>query len=135
GTIQGIHGVRVLLDAHALIWAVDEPSKLGSQASIALQDRANELVVSAGTIWEVSIKVGLDKLTLSMTFGQWMNTAIADLGAAILPITTEHADTQARLTGRGDPFDRLLAAQSIFENLAVVSNDAQLDQYGINRLW
>jgi len=127
--------VRLLLDAHALIWAVDDPSKLGAQAATELNDPSNELLVSAGTIWEISIKVGLGKLSLSLPFGEWINKAIADLGAAILPIQIEHADAQTQLPGRGDPFDRLLAAQSKFENVSVVSNDTQLDLYGIARLW
>jgi len=127
--------VRLLVDAHALIWAVEDTSQLGPQAATALQDSANDLLVSAGTIWELSIKVGLGKLSLTMPFADWMNKAIADLGAAILPIKIEHADAQTQLLGRGDPFDRLLAAQSIVENLSIVSNDTGLDQYGVQRLW
>lgn len=127
--------MRLLVDAHALIWAVEDPSKLGPQAATALADRTNEILVSAGTIWELSIKTGLGKLSLALPFAQWMNQAIADLGAAILPITIAHADAQSKLPGRGDPFDRLLAAQSIVENVSIVSSDAGLDQYGVSRLW
>jgi PIN domain nuclease of toxin-antitoxin system len=83
----------------------------------------------------MSIKVGLGKLTLSLPFEEWMNKMIGDLGAAILDITIAHAATQAHLSGRGDPFDRLLAAQSIVEGLTIVSNDPGLDQYGIQRFW
>jgi PIN domain nuclease of toxin-antitoxin system len=125
----------LLLDAHALIWAVDDPTRLGARAVTDLNDPANELLVSAGTIWEISIKVGLGKLSLTLPFGEWMNKAIADLRATILPILIDHADAQSQLPGRGDPFDRLLAAQSKIENLSVVSSDTQLDQYGIRRLW
>ena len=126
--------MRLLLDSHALIWAVDDPSKLGPQAAAALQDPTNDLLVSAGTIWELAIKVGLGKLTLSLPFRQWMSKAITDLGASILPIQIEHADA-VQLPGRGDPFDRLLAAQSQVEDVAIVGNDTALDQYGVQRLW
>jgi len=54
--------VRLMLDAHTLIWAVDDPATLGSQAATALQTPGNDLLLSAGTIWEVAIKVGLGKL-------------------------------------------------------------------------
>jgi PIN domain nuclease of toxin-antitoxin system len=64
-----------------------------------------------------------------------MNKAVADLGTTILPITIEHAETQSRLAGRGDPFDRLLAAQCKVENVPIASNDSGLDQYGVQRLW
>ena len=72
--------MRHLIDSHALIWAVDDPTKLGVVAVAALQDPANELLISAGTIWELSIKSGLTKLTLSLPFRQWMDKAITDLG-------------------------------------------------------
>lgn len=72
--------MRLLLDAHSLIWAVDDPSKLGPKVVAIIENPANELLVSAGTIWELAIKVGLGKLKLSLPFGQWMNQAITDLG-------------------------------------------------------
>ena len=77
--------------------------------------------MSAGTIWEIGIKVGLKKLSLSMPYRQWMNKAIADLGLTLLPITVEYADVQAELPRHhGDPFDRLLAAQARVENVSLV---------------
>ena len=128
--------MNLILDAHALIWAVDEPSKLGSQASTALRDPANDLFVSAGTIWELAIKAGLGKLTLSLPFREWMKHAMTDLRTAVLPITIDYADVQSRLPRHhGDPFDRLLVAQAQVENMALVSSDSVLDQYGVTRLW
>ena len=59
--------MRLLVDAHTVIWAVDDPSKLSRQAVMALQDPVNDLLLSAGTIWEIAIKVGLGKLSLSGT--------------------------------------------------------------------
>jgi len=128
--------VKLLLDTHTLIWAVDDPSKLGPQAVTALQDPANDLLLSAATIWKIAIKVGLGKLSLSMPYRQWMNQAITDLGMTVLPITVEYADVQVNLAKHhGDPFDRLLVAQSQVENIHLVSADPIFDQYGINRLW
>jgi PIN domain nuclease of toxin-antitoxin system len=128
--------VRLLVDAHAFIWAVDDPSKLGTQAVTALQDPGNDLLLSAGTIWEIAIKVGLGKLSLSMPYRQWMNQAITDLGMTVLPITVEYADVQGNLPKHhGDSFDRLLVAQAQMENMALVSADPGFDPYGINRLW
>jgi len=128
--------VKLLVDAHTLIWAVDDPSKLGPQAVTALQDPANDLLLSAGTIWEIAIKVGLKKLSLSMPYKQWVTKAMADLGMTVLPITVEYADVQAGLPNHHrDPFDRMLVAQSQVENIHLVSADPVFDQYGINRLW
>ena len=84
--------MRHLLDAHALIWALDDPSKLGARAVAVLEDPDNELVISIGTIWELSIKSGLKKLSPSLPYRQWMERALADLGLAISTITLEVAE-------------------------------------------
>ena len=128
--------MRLLLDTHTVIWGVDDPAKLSPDAAKALEDPSNELLMSAGTIWEISIKVGLNKLSLSMPFRQWMEKAIADLGLTVLPITVEYADVQAGLPRHhGDPFDRLLAAQAKVEDSSLVSADAVFDRYGLKRIW
>jgi PIN domain nuclease of toxin-antitoxin system len=128
--------VRLLLDAHTVIWAVDNPAQLGASAFAALRDPANELLLGAGTVWELSIKVSLQKLSLSLPFRQWMVQAISDLGATLLPITVESADVQTSLPQHHrDPFDRLLAAQAIVEGVAIASGDSIFDRYGVDRLW
>jgi PIN domain nuclease of toxin-antitoxin system len=128
--------VRVLLDTHTLLWAVDDPARLGPSAASTLRDLANDLLVSAATVWELAIKVGLHKLTLSQPYRLWMNQALADLGAAVLPITVEYADTLAALPEHHrDPFDRLQIAQALVEGVPIVSADQQFDPYGVRRIW
>jgi PIN domain nuclease of toxin-antitoxin system len=90
--------MRPLLDAHTLIWALDDPSRLGPQAVIELKNAANQLLLSAGTIWEMAIKVGLKKLSLSLPYRQWMAKAIADLGLRILPVTLDYAEVLINCT-------------------------------------
>jgi PIN domain nuclease of toxin-antitoxin system len=125
-----------LLDTHALIWYVDQDHLLSVSAHAAITNPANELLLSAATIWEIAIKVGVKKLSLSQPYRQWMNKAIADLGLALLPITVEYADVQATLPRHhGDLFDRMLAAQAKVENVPLVSADLVFDQYGVNRIW
>lgn len=126
----------MLLDSHSLIWAVDDPSQLSQDAAFALRDPANDVFVSAATIWELAIKCGLGRLKLSVPYRRWMEQAVVDLGAEILPINIQYADVQASLPlHHRDPFDRLIVAQSQAEQIAVVSNDAVLDLYGIQRVW
>lgn len=128
--------MRVLLDTHTLIWAVDDPSRLSSPATATLQDPANELLVSAATIWEIAIKVGLGKLTLSQSYGAWTRQALTDLGAVLLPITIECGDVLVALPlHHRDPFDRFLVVQAKVEAVAIVSVDAAFDPYGLNRIW
>ena len=128
--------MKLLVDTHAVIWAADDPSKLGARAVTALQDPGNDLFLSAGTIWEIAIKVGLGKLSLSMSYREWMNQAITDLGMTVLPVTVEYAESQGNLPRHhGDPFDRLLVAQAQVENMTLISADPGFDPYAITRLW
>jgi PIN domain nuclease of toxin-antitoxin system len=128
--------MRLLLDTHAVIWAVEQPARLSTGVRSALEDPSNQLLISAATVWEIAIKVGLRKLTLSISYREWMNRVIADLGATFLPISVEYADVQASLPNHHrDPFDRMLIAQARVEDVPLVSSDDTFDRYGISRLW
>lgn len=128
--------MRLLLDSHTLIWAVDDPSKVTLTVMVLLQNAANELLLSTATIWEIAIKVAKGNLPLSLPYRPWMDKAIADLDLTILPITLDHAERQIGLPfHHRDPFDRLIIAQSLAENMAVVSADKAFDAYGVTRLW
>ncbi|MBI3465847.1 MAG: type II toxin-antitoxin system VapC family toxin [Planctomycetes bacterium] len=128
--------MRLLLDSHILLWAVDQPSQLSTAAALALQDPTNDLLVSAGSIWEIAIKVGLKKLTLSFPYKQWLNTALTDLTATLLPITVDYVDLLTTLPlHHRDPFDRLMVAQAVVEQVSIVSSDPAFDLYGVQRLW
>ena len=128
--------MRHLLDAHSLIWALDDPRKLGPRAIAILEDPDNELIISAGTIWELSIKVGLGKLSLSLPYRTWMERALIDLDLAMAPVTLEVTERQMVLPfHHRDPFDRLLVAQCLVEAIPIVSTDSIFDRYGVNRFW
>lgn len=128
--------MKLLIDTHALIWYVDQDQLLSPPAHAAITSPANDLLVSAATIWEIAIKIGLNKLSLSIPYRRWMDKAIADLRLTLLPITVEYADVQAGLPRHhGDPFDRLLASQARVEDVPLVSADAVFDQYGVKRIW
>jgi PIN domain nuclease of toxin-antitoxin system len=128
--------MRLLLDSHTLIWSADEPARITPTAMSALSDSANDLLLSAATLWELAIKGGKGNLPLLISYRHWMDRAIADLDLVILPITLEHAERQAGLPWHHrDPFDRLLVAQAQVEGLPLVSADPALDAYGITRLW
>jgi PIN domain nuclease of toxin-antitoxin system len=125
-----------LLDTHTLFWAADDPSKLSDTARIALQDPNNDRLLSAATIWELAIKLGQGKITLSKLYRQWMETAITDLKLSILPVTVEYAERLSVLPPHHkDPFDRLMIAQALVDGIAVVGVDAAFDAYGVTRIW
>ncbi len=128
--------MRLLLDTHTLFWLVEEPAKVSATAMALIQPLTNDVLLSAVTIWELSIKVGQRKIALSLPYRQWMDKAIADLKLLILPITVEYADRQSALPlHHKDPFDRLLIAQALVEAIPIVSVDAVFDSYGVTRVW
>lgn len=128
--------MRCLLDSQSLIWYVDQHQLLSPAAHAAITDPQNDLQLSAASVWEIAIKVGIGKLTLSLPYGPWMNKAITDLSLSVLPITVQYAETQALLPHHhGDPFDRLIIAQAIVEGIQIIGNDAQFDSYGVMRVW
>jgi PIN domain nuclease of toxin-antitoxin system len=128
--------VKLLLDSHAVIWWVDHDELLSKSAHEAIADPQNELLISAASLWEISIKVGIGKLKLSFPYREWMSKAVADLRASILPISVESCDAQCSLPfHHSDPFDRLIIAQSSFQQITIVSSDDVFDRYGVHRLW
>jgi PIN domain nuclease of toxin-antitoxin system len=128
--------MRLLLDSHTLIWAADNPAKLSPRAQGLIQDPSHDRLFSAASLWEIGIKVGLGKLPLSLPYRQWMNRAMDDLGLVVLPITLNHAERQSILPWHHrDPFDRMLVAQALIEDVPLVSADPAVDAYGILRLW
>ena len=128
--------MRLLLDSHALIWALDSPEKLGTQACKLLKDVSNHLYFSSATIWEIAIKVGIKKLSLSVPFKQWMEQAIAYLDITTLPITISATDLQVKLPVRHrDPFDRLLVAQAMVENMGIITKDKKIICYDVETYW
>jgi PIN domain nuclease of toxin-antitoxin system len=112
------------------------PSVLVRKARAIIDDSTNEILFSSGSIWELAIKIGLGKLTLSLPFLTWMNQAVRDLSLTILPITIESADAQSRLDNHHrDPFDRLLVAHALVMSAPLISSDPIFDHYGTDRIW
>jgi len=127
--------VRYLLDTHTLIWSQDNPSKLPTAAKDALTDPAHDRLLSIVTVWEIGIKVALGKLNLSKPLRVWVKTAITDLVLTELPITLDHIERQMGLpVHHRDPFDRLLAAQSLSEGTTLISADTVFDAYSVQRI-
>jgi PIN domain nuclease of toxin-antitoxin system len=128
--------VRLLLDTHAFLWFLLSDSQLSDRARDLIADPANDIEISPATYWEIAIKIALKKYSLPEPLEVFMEREIAANEFHILAIEPRHV---APLTSmpfhHRDPFDRLLIAQALVENVALVSADATLDLYGVNRLW
>ena len=126
----------VLLDTHAFLWYAVTPALMPRLAYDAVTD-ASEAFVSAASVWEVRTKYRLGKLPIAAavtTAG--IPAATAQLGLQTLSVDAEDGDLAGSFPqARRDPFDRMLVAQAVRRNLALVSNDAALDAFGVTRVW
>ena len=128
--------MKLLLDTHVLAWSMEHPAKLSPAVIDAMQDHNNERFVSIASVWKMSIKARLGKLSLSHPFKSWVTTAIESLTASLLPISIEDAERQLQLPfEHRDPFDRMLVAQSLTREMSIVSVDVVFDRYSVSRIW
>ena len=128
--------MRLLLDTHAFLWAIAEPSRLPQGVRRQLEDSQNEAWVSIASIWEIAIKTGLCPLRLPADLGSFLARQLTAARLRLLPIGLEHAVAVRDLPlHHRDPFDRLLIAQSRIERLPLVSHDARIKAYEVEVLW
>jgi PIN domain nuclease of toxin-antitoxin system len=121
--------MRVLLDTHIALWAVTGSRRLSRRAREIVLD-ADEVNVSAATLWEIAIKHALGRGGMPVSAAQALH-AFKDAGYALLAVKPEHAVRTEGLPGiHNDPFDRLLVAQAQFEPLTLLTSDGLLGQYG-----
>src|ERR1700722_2657299 len=127
--------MKVLLDTHALVWWLGNPSKLSRRACAMIANRNNQILVSAAIAWELAIKLNLGKFNgLSLTTELPRYTE--EEGFEELPISMEQAVRAGLLPlHHRDPFDRMLVAQAQALNVPILSADAVLDQYDVKRVW
>ena len=130
--------MKLLLDTHALLWyAINDP-QLSSAASAAILDAQNEVYMSAVSHWEMAIKISIGKLQMHSPFREFLETCENEYMFALLPILPTHSVQLSNLpfvANHRDPFDRMLVAQAMVENMTLVSKDEAIDQYSISRIW
>ncbi len=122
--------MKLLLDTQLLLWAAGQPERLSPRARRRLNDPDNELLFSAASLWEITIKATLGRDDFRVE-PRVLRRGLLDNGYVELPVTSEHAvsvDTLSLL--HKDPFDRLLLAQALVEGITLLTADAQLARYG-----
>jgi PIN domain nuclease of toxin-antitoxin system len=128
--------MRALIDTHTFLWLAADQAKLSSRVLPIVKDPGNTLLFSMASAWELAIKVGRGKLQLQTTLEQLLVDVPKQLLLETLQIVPRHLVAVAQLPEHHkDPFDRLLVAQAQAENLPLLSADAVLDAYGIQRIW
>ena len=128
--------VKILLDTCAVIWGTLSPASLSREARELIDDRNNVILVSAASAWEISTKVRTGKLPGAEMLEREYVEVMDRAGYTLLAIDTECVLRAGRLIGEHrDPFDRIIAAQALSLDIPVLSSDAQLDTFGIRRVW
>ncbi|WP_448268079.1 type II toxin-antitoxin system VapC family toxin [Nostoc sp. DSM 114159] len=128
--------MRLLLDAHVIIWSAGNPDKLSQRVRNLLIYTNNSWVVSMASVWELQIKSQLGKLNLSSSLPNFIETQQRVNNLQILPIELTHIYAlEALPSNHRDPFDRILIAQAIVEKMPLLSIDAVLDIYPVQRIW
>ncbi len=121
--------MRLLIDTQILLWQIADDPRLAGGLRDALTDRSHDIVVSDATIWEIVIKNGTGRLAIDPIQADGV---IDRDGYARLPVSREHIYAVGRLAlHHRDPFDRLLIAQSIVENLAILTADRKFAAYPV----
>ncbi|MBC7842988.1 MAG: type II toxin-antitoxin system VapC family toxin [Gemmatimonadaceae bacterium] len=121
--------MKLLLDTQILLWAAGLPKRLSPTARKLLDDPRNDLLFSAASLWEVTIKKSLGRADFHVE-PRVLRRGLLDNGYTELPITSQHAVTVDGLPDlHRDPFDRLLLAQALSEGITLVTSDAQLAKY------
>jgi len=128
--------MKFLLDTSTFLWFIGNSPELSDQARQLLKAGGNQLYLSIASVWEMAIKVSVGKLTLARPLTVFIPEQLAANRIELLPMGIAHLGLVSQFPlHHKDPFDRLLAAQSLVEQMPIVSSDPQFDLYGVQRLW
>ena len=124
-----------LLDTHAILWFINGSIELSPKAKKIIQDPENTMYMSIASFWEIAIKLNIGKLSLDISFDELKKEADKN-DFRMLPI--QYEDTRV-LTSlelfHKDPFDRILIAQAIQNNLTMITRDSNFDAYPVRIIW
>lgn len=128
--------MKYLLDTHAFLWFANNDAKLGENAKRIFLNQENEIMTSVSSIWEMAIKVSLEKLELPGSLQEFVRTHIRGNKIGIMSIELNHLYQLENLPyHHRDPFDRLIIAQAIAESIPILSRDEAFDLYPVQRIW
>jgi PIN domain nuclease of toxin-antitoxin system len=128
--------MRLLLDTYAFLWFVWNHKNLSVTAQAAIADPMNTIFFSAASHWEIAIKTSVGKLTLTAPFKDFIEQSLAKNNFTRLAIEISHSDIVLHLPfHHRDPFDRMLIAQALAEQIPIISAEPLFDSYGVQRLW
>ena len=126
---------KILLDTHTLIWFVEDSPNLSSKANSLISEISNECFVSSISIWEIAIKTNIGKLDFSISLKN-LEILLSEYDIQIIYPTIEDFTTYQKLPLlHKDPFDRILIAQAIANELSIITKDGEFTQYEVPVIW
>jgi PIN domain nuclease of toxin-antitoxin system len=124
--------MNLLLDTHIFLWFVNDDPRLRDRLKDLIENENNFSYLSVASLWEMSIKYNLGKLTLAPSSEEFMEREVSESSINLLNIELEHLKINASLPfHHRDPFDRIIIAQSIAENIPIITVDSVFNQYSI----
>jgi PIN domain nuclease of toxin-antitoxin system len=126
----------LLLDTHSVLWFLLDDPRLSARARDAIMTHPARVLVSPASLWDIAIEISLGKYGLPMDFTEFWDRQLAENHFTLLPVALAHTALVASLPfHHRDPFDRLLIAQSLHEDVPIISGDAAFDACGVARIW
>lgn len=128
--------MKALLDTHTFLWWITDDPKISSTVSHIIKNPDNEIFFSTASAWEISIKSRLNRIKLTQMPDIFIPDQLQKNYFQILPIQLNHALKEFSLpTIHNDPFDRILIAQSITEDIPLLTADTKMKKYEVNIIW
>ena len=128
--------MKYLLDTHTFLWFINDDAAMSATAKTLIEDPQNAIYLSVASLWETAIKVSLGKLEVPAPFTEFVLNKIHENNITLLAMKAEHRGIVVTLPfHHRDPFDRLVIAQSLHENLPIIGVDKIFDAYGVQRHW
>ncbi len=128
--------MKYLIDTHTFLWIIEDNKNLTEKVRTIYIDNSNEIYLSVASIWEMAIKISLNKLSIRGQLVKFIDRHAIENNIRLLSIQPHHIFSIEKLPfHHRDPFDRLLLSQCLQEKMHLLSKDKKFDKYGINRIW
>ncbi len=128
--------MRVLFDTHAFLWIISNDPRLSPSARDTFSRQENEIILSVASVWEILLKAATGKFPFPQPVGRFLRTELRKTSVTVLPILLQHVLRLEDLPAHHrDPFDRIILAQALEEEIPVVSADPKFRLYPVEVLW
>jgi PIN domain nuclease of toxin-antitoxin system len=128
--------MRVLIDTHIFIWYIQNSERLPSSIATYINDGRNDILLSIASVWEMAIKQSTGKLNLGLPYASFIEEQMRLNSMELLPLRLDHLEVVTTMPfHHRDPFDRILIAQAMLEDIVIISADSTFSSYPVQRIW